>query len=200
MNPSSTTGTRRAAPARITPTRPPISKPPTFASTSSPSRASGRLTSEGPAHHRHLARQRRVVDAGAPSGDALGRAAGDAPPRSRWRPSCCRCPSRRWPRRSAPAASACVGQRRAGLDRPDRLLARHRRARGDVGACRARSGTRRARSERVSGAATPRVGHHEPRPAWRASTFTAAPPRRKFSTICAVTTWGYALTPSATTP
>src|SRR5918996_4066224 len=28
----------------------------------------------------------------------------------------------------------------------------------------------------------------------------AAPPRRKFSTICAVTTWGYALTPSATAP
>ena len=37
-------------------------------------------------------------------------------------------------------------------------------------------------------------------PACRARTLTAAPPRRKFSTICAVTTWGYALTPSSTTP
>src|SRR5207245_2930577 len=45
MNPSSATGTRRAAPARITPVRPPISNPPTFASTSRPSRGSGRLTS-----------------------------------------------------------------------------------------------------------------------------------------------------------
>src|SRR2546422_955587 len=33
-----------------------------------------------------------------------------------------------------------------------------------------------------------------------ARTFTAAPPRRKVSTICTVTICGYALTPSATTP
>ena len=55
-------------------------------------------------------------------------------------------------------------------------------------------------AERVSGAATPKSATTSRAPAWRASTFTAAPPRRKFSTICAVTTWGYALTPSAVTP
>src|SRR4029453_1963642 len=37
MKPSSATGTRRPAPARMTPTSPAISKPPTFASTPRPS-------------------------------------------------------------------------------------------------------------------------------------------------------------------
>ena len=54
--------------------------------------------------------------------------------------------------------------------------------------------------ERPSGPATPKSATTTRAPAWRARTFTAAPPRAKFSTICAVTTWGYALTPSATTP
>src|SRR5439155_26989475 len=44
IKPSRTTGTRRAAPARITPTSPAISKPPTLARTSRPSRASGTFT------------------------------------------------------------------------------------------------------------------------------------------------------------
>jgi len=43
-------------------------------------------------------------------------------------------------------------------------------------------------------------GRRRAAPQSRASTFTAAPPRRKFSTICAVTDCGYALTPSAATP
>src|SRR5437763_4163646 len=50
------------------------------------------------------------------------------------------------------------------------------------------------------GFATPKSATTTRAPAWRASTLTAAPPPRKFSTICAVTIWGYALTPSATTP
>ena len=122
----------------------------------------GPVDLERPAHDRHLARQRRVVDAGAASGDALGRAAGE------------RRRDRAGGRRVADAHLAggqeigargerLVGQRRAGLDRPDRLLARHRRARGDVG----RAGPDRAHDE--LGRAGERsdhaeVGHHEPRP------------------------------------
>src|SRR5206468_2747171 len=44
MKPSSTTGMRQAAPARMTPQRPATSKPPTLASTSTASEGSGRLT------------------------------------------------------------------------------------------------------------------------------------------------------------
>ncbi len=46
MKPSTTTGFRRAAAARMTPAMPPISKPPTLASTSRPSRGSGRLSAK----------------------------------------------------------------------------------------------------------------------------------------------------------
>ncbi len=46
MKPSTRTGLRRAAAARIRPARPPISKPPTLASTSSPSRGSGRFVAK----------------------------------------------------------------------------------------------------------------------------------------------------------
>src|SRR5439155_1758076 len=44
MNPSRTTGTRRAAPTRITPTSPAISKPPTPARTSTPAPGTGAFT------------------------------------------------------------------------------------------------------------------------------------------------------------
>ena len=37
-------------------------------------------------------------------------------------------------------------------------------------------------------------------PCWRASTLTAAPPARKFSTICQVTSLGKAETPRAARP
>src|SRR5207249_2362184 len=55
-------------------------------------------------------------------------------------------------------------------------------------------------ADRGNGPATPKSATTTRAPACRASTLMAAPPARKFSTICAVTIWGYALTPSATTP
>ena len=57
MKPSSTTGTRRAAPARTTPTRPAISNPPTLASTSRASAGSGRFDRERRRDDLDLARQ-----------------------------------------------------------------------------------------------------------------------------------------------
>ena len=42
----------------------------------------------------------------------------------------------------------------------------------------------------ASAVTTPRFATTTRAPTWRASTFTPAPPRAKFSTICAVTAWG----------
>ena len=75
MTPSTTTGTRAAAPPTMKPARAAISSPPTSASTASgeapcPERPPLR-------RRRHLAGQRRVVDAGAPAGHLGRRAAGE---------------------------------------------------------------------------------------------------------------------------
>ncbi len=48
--------------------------------------------------------------------------------------------------------------------------------------------------------ATPQSTTVSARPCWRASTLTAAPPARKFSTICQVTSLGKADTPRAARP
>ena len=48
--------------------------------------------------------------------------------------------------------------------------------------------------------ATPQSTTVRARPCWRASTLTAAPPARKFSTICQVTSLGKAETPRAARP
>ena len=47
---------------------------------------------------------------------------------------------------------------------------------------------------------TPQSTTVRPMPCWRASTLTAAPPARKFSTICQVTSLGKAETPRAARP
>ena len=49
-------------------------------------------------------------------------------------------------------------------------------------------------------ASTPRSATTTRAPNLRASTLIAAPPFRKLSTICGVTSFGYALTPSPATP
>ena len=188
MNPSSATGTRRAAPARITPVRPPISNPPTFASTSRPSRGSGRLTSSA----RRTAATLRVkvasstpvprpvtCSAGAPVIAAVIALAAVVLPM----------PISPVARRSAPASIAsCASRAPVSIARiacsrviagPAAMFA----VPGPIGHS-TRSGAR------SRGVATPKSATTTRAPACRASTFTAAPPRVKFSTIWAVTTWG----------
>ena len=75
MKPSTTTGTRAAAAPRTTPASPAISKPPSLASTSRASPASGRLIASPRRITSTLRRNVVVVDAGAAAGDLLGRRA-----------------------------------------------------------------------------------------------------------------------------
>ena len=77
MKPSTTTGTRAAAAPSTTPASPAISKPPTFASTSTASRGIGAVHLQPAPDDLDLAPERRVVDAGAAAGDLLGRRAGE---------------------------------------------------------------------------------------------------------------------------
>ena len=202
MKPSSATGTRRAAPPRMTPTRPPISKPPTFASTSRPSSRSGRLTASARRTASTLRRQpssstpvpRPVTSsAAAPVMAAVIALAAVvlpmpmSPVATRSAPPSIASMTRRAP--ASIAASACA-----------RLMAGPR----VMFAVPAPSGQRTSAppiSDRPPiGLATPKSATTTRAPQSRASTLTAAPPRRKFSTICAVTDGGYALTPSAVTP
>ena len=129
MKPSSTTGTRCAAPASMTPTRPAISKPPTLASTSSAVARIGPIHLERARDRLDLPPAARLVHAGARPGDVLDRGAGqrrhhgagrrrvadahlagadqvERPPRARPRPA--RCPPRS-PR--APRSRVIAGPR-----------------------------------------------------------------------------------------
>ena len=198
MKPSSATGTRRAAPARITPASPPISKPPTLASTSSPSRASGSLTARA---CRTTATLRTSVAASTPVPRPVTRSGvwpviaaaitlavvvlpmPISPVARRSAPA-----SRASPASLAPLSIAWTACSRV-IAGPAAMFA----VPGPIGH-RTRSG------DGPSGLATPKSATTTRALACRARTFTAAPPRTKFSTICAVTICGYALTPSATTP
>ena len=118
-------------------------------------------------------------------------------PRPRW---CCRSPCRR-----SPAGA----HRRRSTARP--RPARHRERPGPPSVVMAGSTARfrvpgatlrrTSASESVGmGVATPTSTTTTSAPTCRARTLMAAPPAQKFATICAVTSWGHGVTPSATTP
>src|SRR6267378_2954025 len=198
MKPSSAMGTRLDAPPRITPTSPAISKPPTLASTSRPSRGSGAFTDSARATMSTLRASaasstpvpRPVTrSGGAPVIAAVIALAAVVLP----------IPISPVPRRSAPASIAARASRAPvsmALTAWARVIAGPRAMLAVPGAI----GQATSSDARAIGFATPKSATITRAPACRASTLTAAPPLRKFSTICAVTTWGYALTPSATTP
>src|SRR5881296_227983 len=198
MKPSRTTGTRRAAPARITPTSPAISKPPTLARTSRPSRPLGAFTASA---RRTTSTLRASVASSTPVPRPVTRA-GAAPVIAAaiaLAAVVLPIPISPVARRSAPASSACSASRApvSSACRACACVIAGPRARLAVPGAIAQA---TSSGELPIGLATPKSATTTRAPAWRARTFTAAPPRRKFSTICAVTIWGYALTPSATTP
>ena len=192
MNPSSATGTRRAAPPRMTPTSPPISKPPTLVSTSMPSVGSGRLTASARRTASALRRQPSpstpvprpvTVSGAAPVIAAVIALAAVVLPM----------PMSPVATRSAPASIASITSRAPcsiAASACSRVMAGPR----VMFAVPAPSG-QRTRAPPIPGGppialATPKSATTTRAPHSRASTLTAAPPRRKFSTICAVTDWG----------
>ena len=71
---------------------------------------------------------------------------------------------------------------------------------GQVGRARCRPCAAAGRAARRATPATPTSTTSTRAPIWRASTLMAAPPAQKLATICAVTSCGHGVTPSATTP
>ena len=196
MKPSSTTGTRRAAPARTTPTSPAISKPPTAARTPRASPGSGRLTASARRTASTFPTQtssatpvpRPVTIAGsAPVSAAVSALAAVVLP----------IPISPVPTQSGADASTSAAP--SAIARSG-LFAGHRGPLRDAAGARPDARVRGLRRGRP--AAPRRRGSRRP-PAPRRgerARSRAAPPCAKFSTICAVTAWGYALTPSVATP
>ena len=179
---------------------PPISKPPTLASTSSPSFGSGLLTSSACSMTPTLCRScfasmpvpRPVTASGVQPVRAAAMAAlgvvlpmpmSPVPKMSVDRPVAARAPCR--PR--------CSGWRRRGSS-PGRAR---------CSACPVRCawrGSSRSAPAPLRSPAAPMSTTTTRAPTTRASALIPAPPATKLCTICGVTSCGYLLTPSATTP
>ena len=124
-------------------------------------------------------------------------------PRSGRRPAwCCRSPCRRSTSRRAPPGDRPCGATSTPTSRAAPASARrHRRLDGQVAGARARRCGAPGHPSRWGWAWPRRRRRRRPRaPTWRARTLMAAPPAQKLATICAVTSWGHGVTPSATTP
>ena len=201
MKPSTTTGFCWAAAASTTPAMPPISKPPTLASTSRPSRGSGRLTARAASTTAILRANwpssmpvpRPVTSATGGAGQRGhhgrgGRGVGDA----------------------HVAGAEHVGLRRPATRRlrcpprrPGRPAAGSWPARGRCWPCRGRLFFEMILPAATSGprsAATPMSTTTTRAPASRPRALMPAMPAANPWTICAVTSCGYLLTPSAATP
>ena len=188
MNPSSTTTRRDAAPPSATPASTPISNPPTFASTSRPSEGSGWFAASArsttstlrdsssslrPVPRPVVSRAERPVNAAVMALDAVVFPIPMSPV----------------PIRSAPAPAA---SRASATPASTQASACSRDIAGPcvMSAVPRPTPTTRRSGCAGSGVATPASTISSRTPACCAITLTAAPPARKFSTICAVTSRG----------
>ena len=200
MNPSIRTGIRREAAPRMRPAMPPISNPPTLARTSNPSFGSGRLramllwitetlrrrcSSSSPVPLPAISPGGLPVSTAAMAalGVVLAMPMSPVPKRS--------VPGERLSAISIPASTLNTASSRL-MAGPSAMLPVPARMRLEI--------SQSLSFGRSSSEATPRSATTTRAPVERAMALMPAPPRTKLWTICAVTSRGYLLTPSAATP